>query len=206
LRKTGPIRRVKPPEEEVEKKPPPRAAASVAPSPSKAVVKTKKAAPVVTEAQIITKAFEEARKKTNSAMKAVTVDSDFTVIQINEPKGLPPALIVPAVSTKSKAQPPKAPPTTAAVPRVTRPVVSRKEMKKRRPNTALVQADVPIFDEEVANISYSDKFVCSPGVTFKDGTIVKSRPPVVNTAQMTRAQYHTYLEEMKKSGEEPQKQ
>jgi hypothetical protein len=40
---------------------------------------------------------------------------------------------------------------------------------------------------------------------FRDGSTVKSRPPVVNSAQMTKAQYATYLEEMKRSGEEPVK-
>jgi hypothetical protein len=167
-------------------------------------VKPKKPPPVITEAQIITKAFEEARKKTNSSMKAVTVDSDFAVIQINEPKGLPPALIIPSVSTKSKAPPVKvsAGASIPVVPRVTRPTVSRSQPKKRRPQTVLVQPDLPKFDEEVANISYADKFVCAPGVTFKDGSTLKSRPPLVNNSQMTKAQYAVYLEEMKRSGEE----
>jgi hypothetical protein len=68
-----------------------------------------------------------------------------------------------------------------------------------------VAPDAPVYDEEVANISYSDRFICEPGVTFKDGSVVKSRPPIVNPAQMTKDQYAAYLEEIKKSGEEPTK-
>jgi hypothetical protein len=209
LRKTGLFRRTRPLADEEQDKPPARGAArpaTAAPSASKAALKPRKAAPVITEAQVITKAFDEARKKTNSAMKAVTVDADFTVIQINEPKGLPPALIVPTVSTKGKA-PVKPPASALGTPKVTRPTVAKTDAKKRRrPQTALVAPDMPVFDEEVANISYSDRFICEPGVTFKDGSVVKSRPPIVNPAQMTKAQYGVYLEEMKKSGEEPTKQ
>jgi hypothetical protein len=198
--------RTRPPvEDEPDKKPPAPRPPSIVPSQSKTVVKPVKRAPTITEAQLITKAFEEARKKTNVSMKSVTVDSDFTVIQINEPKGLPPALIVPSVSTKGRAAAKSAAAAVVPVARLARPVLAKSDGKKKRPHTALVPADVPIFDEEVAGISYADKFVCAPGVTFKDGSTVKSRPPVANSAQMTKAQYATYLEEMKRSGEEPAK-
>jgi hypothetical protein len=200
MRRTGLFHRTRPVEEEVEKKTPRQPTTAISASPSKAAAKPKKAVPVITEAQIITKAFEEARKKANVIMKAVTVDSDFTVIQINELKGLPPALIIPTISTKGKA-PAKTTTNVVAVPRVTRPV-TRTEAKKKRPRTSLLQPDVPKYDEEVANISYADKFICAPGVTFKDGTVVKSRPPIVDNAQMTKSQYAVYLEEMKRSGEE----
>jgi hypothetical protein len=156
---------------------------------------------VITDAEKITRAFEEARKRTNVAMKAITVDSDFSVIQINEPKGLPPALIVPKVTTKARAPPRQ---TATSVLRPARAPPPRPEAKKRRrPQSMLIVPDVPSFDDEVAGISYSDRFVCAPGVTFRDGTVVKTRPQAVNTTQMTRTQYETYLEEMKKSGEEP---
>jgi hypothetical protein len=159
-----------------------------------------RAAPVLTEAQVITRTFEEARKRTNITMKAVTVDSDFTVIQITEPKGLPPALIVPKVTMKAKA--PARPTQVTAVVRVARPGGKTTEQKKRRrPQSMLIQPDVPVFDEEVANISYSERFVCAPGVTFRDGTAVKTRPQVIDSTQMTRVQYDAYLEEMRKSGE-----
>lgn len=166
--------------------------------------KPKKTEPQLTEAQIITKTFDEARKKTNVIMKAVTVDSDFTVIQINEPKGLPPALIIPKVSTKGKQGQPKERNVVQTMPRIKKPVLTRNDQrqKRRRPQTRLVEPDVPVFDEEVADISYSDRFVCAPGVTFKDGSMIKSRPQVVNSAQLTRAQYEAYLEEMKRNNSE----
>lgn len=162
-----------------------------------------KAKPQLTEAQIITKKFDEARKKTNVMMKSVTVDSDFSVIQINEPKGLPPALIVPKVTTKKTITSKNQKQNAAVMPRIAKPIIKKTDTKrKRRAQTKLIEPDVPIFDEEIAEISFSDKFVCAPGVTFKDGNTVKSRPQLTNTAQLTRAQYEQYLEEMKKSSEE----
>jgi hypothetical protein len=157
------------------------------------------AAPVLTEADRITKAFEEARKRTNVAMKAITVDSDFTVIAIAEPKGLPPALIVPRVAARSRA-PAARPSAASAAARPLRPSAAKTDAKRRRP-APLLPPDAPVFDEEVAAISYSDRFVCAPGVTFKDGATVKSRPQAANTAQMTRAQYEAYLQEMMRNGE-----
>jgi hypothetical protein len=195
LRKSQTLRRTLPSAEsqgeEAKQRPkaaaPPRQAASRNQSRPPTVV-------VISEAERITKAFEEARKRTNSAMKAITVDSDFTVIQISEPKGLPPALIVPKVAAKSR--PAARPVATVPTARQRRPVASRNEPKKRRQPPPLLQPDVPVFDEEVAAISYSDRFVCAPGVTFKDGTTVKNRPQVSNPAQMTRTQYEAYLQEM----------
>jgi hypothetical protein len=157
------------------------------------------AQPIQTEAEKITKAFEEARKRTTAQMKAITVDSDFSVIPIAELKGLPPALIIPKVTAKAKAAPRVN--AEAAGIRQPRPSVIKKEVKRRRQQPSLLAPDMPVFDEELASISYSDRFVCAPGVTFKDGSTVKSRPQVVNTTQMTRMQYDAYLEEMKKSGE-----
>jgi hypothetical protein len=167
--------------------------------------KRAKAPPVVTEGQIIMKQFEEARKKSNISMKAITVDSDFTVIPIQEPKGLPPALIVPKIGLKAKS--PVLPTTTkagsalGAIPKGPRLSGPRNETKKKRMPSLILAPDVPVFDDEGANISYTEKFVCAPGVTLKDGTIVKSRPPAVNSSQMTRNQYESYLEEMKRSGD-----
>ena len=158
----------------------------------------KKPKPPVSEAVAITRAFEEAKKKTAVSMKAVTVDSDFTVIQISEPKGLPPALIVPKVTTKRATRSDQqATSVQRAAPRtIVRPKPQAQQKKRQMPK--LIEPDVPIFDEEIAEISYSDKFVPAPGVTFKDGSTVKSRAQQANPNQMTRAQYEAYLEEMKK--------
>lgn len=183
----------------------------------------------ITEAEKITKIFDEAKKKTNVTMKQVTVDSDFSVIQISEPKGLPPAIIVPKVSTNKKTNVgkndkrripisvPKASSSTVKnaslhsdskeqqiQPKPSKPIqtfLASKQKKKKRPQVKIIETDNPVFDEDVADISYSDNFVCAPGVTFKDGNTVKSRPPNQNKDQMTRAQYEQYLDEMKKIGE-----
>lgn len=160
----------------------------------------KRQKPPPTEAQVIIKAFEEAKKKTAVTMKAVTVDSDFSVIQITEPKGLPPSLIVPKIGTKNK------------IPGKNEAIASRQNVANKRGTTVgrrqdrakkkqlpkLLEPDTPVFDDVMNELSYSDKFVCAPGVTFKDGNVVKSRPPLSNAAQMTRQQYEDYLSEMKK--------
>ena len=184
----------------------------------------------ITEAEKITKIFEDAKKKTNVAMKKVTVDSDFSVIQISEPKGLPPAIIVPKVTTNKKSNvgknekrriPISVPKATSSTiknasqqsetkdqqtqQKPTRPVqtfLASKQKKKKKTQVRIIEPDLPVFDEDVADISYSDNFVCSPGVTFKDGNTVKSRPPNQSKEQMTRIQYEQYLDEMKKIGEE----
>ena len=156
----------------------------------------KKVKPPVSEAVAITRAFEEAKKKTAVSMKAVTVDSDFSVIQITEPKGLPPALIIPKVQTKKSTKVEQPSTITRVAPRSYMTRQNNQPKKKTLPK--LVEPDTPIFDEEIAEVSYSDKFVPAPGVTFKDGNTVKSRAQQANPNQMTRAQYEAYLEEMKK--------
>lgn len=187
-----------------------RASSTIHSKPSKNKISIKggqnkaKQTPQITEAQIITKKFEEAKKKTNVMMKSVTVDSDFSVIQINEPKGLPPSLIVPKVTTKKLTTSKNQKQTNVVTaPRIARPIVIQKndKKKKRKPQTKLIEPDLPVFDEEVSEISFSDRFVCAPGVTFKDGTTVKSRPPQTNSNQLTRIQYEQYLEEMKKEND-----
>ncbi|OHT04083.1 hypothetical protein TRFO_28442 [Tritrichomonas foetus] len=157
--------------------------------------------PPLTEAQIITRKFDEAKKKTNTMMKSVTVDSDFSVIQITEPKNLPPSLIVPKVTTKKPSNKQQKVASTT-MPRIMKPVAQKNDLKrKRRTQSRLIEQDQPIFDEEIAEVSYSDRFVCAPGVTFKDGSTVKSRPQQSNTTQLTRAQYNQYLEEMKRGSD-----
>ena len=159
----------------------------------------KKPKPAVSEAVAITRLFEEAKKKTSIAMKSVTVDSDFTVIQITEPHGLPPALIVPKVTTKRATHVNENP---VAVSRGPKPsIVKPAPPPKKKTTTKLIEPDLPIFDEEVAEVSYSEKFVCAPGVTFKDGNVVKTRAQQANPNQMTRAQYEQYLEELKRGDE-----
>ncbi|KAH0785544.1 hypothetical protein GPJ56_010565 [Histomonas meleagridis] len=150
--------------------------------------------PHLTEAQIITKAFEEAKKKTKSPMKSITVDSNFSVIQINEPKTLPPTIIVPKVSITKPVKP------TQAIHANRHSTQQReKPMKRRKSQTKLLEQDNPVFDEEITDIPFDHKFVCSPGVTLKDGNFVKSKAPQANNLQLTRAQFEQYLDEMKKN-------
>jgi hypothetical protein len=204
FRQTGPLRRTIPLPDEV-----PTPVVKVASSPTKPLIKAggeKKPTRTVilTEGQIITKQFEEARKKSNSSMKAITVDSDFTVIQVQEPKGLPPALIIPKVVMKAKPQAAVKPPTnfgTISQTALRSPPPRNDSKKKRKLPSMIIQPDIPVFDEEIATVSYSDRFVCAAGVTFRDGNVVKSRPPAANAAQMSRSQYDAYLEEMKRGGE-----
>lgn len=158
----------------------------------------KKEKPPLTEAQVIMRTFEEAKKKTSATMKAVTVDSDFSVIQISEPKGLPPALIVPKVGTKKSGMGRDASAMKLNPIHNRNPVVRKAEVRKKKQLPKLLEPDTPIFDDVLNDISYSDKFICAPGVTFKDGNVVKSRPPLSNSAQMTRQQYEEYLAEMKR--------
>jgi hypothetical protein len=100
----------------------------------------------------VTRAFDEVRKRTNVAMGKVTVDSDFSVIQINDPKGLPPAPIVPKVTGTSK------PP--------------------RKPLSILLDPETPVFDEDITNFLLGP-IRLRPGVTFRDRQVLKTRPPIV---------------------------
>jgi hypothetical protein len=149
-----------------------------------------------TEAEVILKAFEDARKKANITTKSVTVDADFNIIQIQEPHGLPPSLIVPRIAAKKIIKPERQSPASA---RTTRGINKKPETTRRKPQGRLVELDVPKFDTEVADMSFTDKVICSPGVTFRDGNSVRSRPPQTNANQLTRAQYEEYLEEMKRT-------
>lgn len=152
--------------------------------------------PQISVADELRKTFEEQKKKTAQSLKSCTVDADFSIIQIVEPHNLPPSLIVPKVTTKKAL---KSEPSTTQIRAVRPPAPTKQAAPRRKPLPKLVEPDTPIFDEEMHEINYGDKFVCAPGVTFKDGNVVKSRPQQSNPNQMTKAQYEHYLEEMKKN-------
>lgn len=161
--------------------------------------KAKKVKPPPTEAETIMKTFEEVRKRSTTTTKAVTVDAEFNVIQIQEPHGLPPSLIVPRITTKKAAKTEKPQPMINRAPR---PSIKKPDTSnKKRPTPRLIDADVPKFDNEIAEVTFADKIVCAPGVTFRDGNAVKSRPPQNNANQLTRMQYEEYLEEMKRTAD-----
>ena len=196
----------RPPPVEPPKAPPePRSARgrpvrSTAPS---AAEKTQKqrVRPPPTEAETLLRTFEDVRKRSNVTMKSVTVDADFNVIQIQEPKGLPPSLIVPRISAKKVVKTEKKAQTLTG--RAPRPAIRKPDTTKaKKPvQQKLIEPDVPRFDKDIAEVTFTDKIVCAPGVTFRDGNAVKSRPPLTNANQLTRAQYEQYLEEMKRTAD-----
>jgi hypothetical protein len=153
-----------------------------------------------TEAEIILKTFEEARKKTSMVNKSVTVDADFNIIQIQPPHGLPPSLIVPKIAAKKIVKPCRANSASNRGSRVpSQP--KKQDSPKRKVQTRHLEPDVPKFDEELADLSCADKIVCSPGVTFRDGNWVRTRPRLSSASQLTREKYEEYLDEMKRGSE-----
>lgn len=182
------------------------------------------------------KTFEDIRKKSNVSTKSVTVDSDFSVIQITEPHGLPPSLIVPRIQTKKISNKDESGdgksdtisgrpgPRTARLRNTikktnnsTRSVVGstgitstygratatikKPEAKKRLP-PKIIETDQPKFDTELSEVTFADRIALSPGVTFREGNVVKTRPPLTDENQMTRSQYEQYLEEMMRDTEQ----
>jgi hypothetical protein len=121
------------------------------------------------------------------------------MIQIQEPHGLPPSLIVPKISMKKVVGKVEKP--VAATTRAPRPAIRKPDAPKKKPMGRLIEVDNPKFDTEIAEVTFADKIICAPGVTFRDGNAVKSRPPQNSANQLTRAQYEVYLEEMKRSAD-----
>jgi hypothetical protein len=129
--------------------------------------------------------------------KAVTVDADFNVIQIQEPKGLPPNLIVPKIAGRKGAKEEREKGSSISG-RSVRVTILKPEPPKRKLPQRIVEVEQPKFDNEITEATFADKIVCAPGVTFRDGIVVKSRPPQNNANQLTRTQYEEYLKEMKR--------
>ncbi|KAK8881918.1 hypothetical protein M9Y10_044556 [Tritrichomonas musculus] len=202
----------------------------------KNTISKKKVKPPPTPADTILKTFEDIRKKSNVSTKSVTVDSDFSVIQITEPHGLPPSLIVPRIQTKKISNKDESGdgksdtisgrpgPRTARLRNTikktnnsTRSVVGstgitstygratatikKPEAKKRLP-PKIIETDQPKFDTELSEVTFADRIALSPGVTFREGNVVKTRPPLTDENQMTRSQYEQYLEEMMRDTEQ----
>jgi hypothetical protein len=186
-----------------EVQPPPAAPTNTAPrtsrTPGNAGAAKPKAAPVTTEAETILKTFEEIRKRSTVSTKAVTIDAEFNMIQIQEPHGLPPSLIVPKISMKKVAGKVEKPLVSTARP--VRPPIKKPDAPKKKAMGRLIEIDAPKFDTEIVDVTFADKIICAPGVTFRDGNAVKSRPPQNSANQLTRAQYEVYLEEMKRTAD-----
>ena len=141
------------------------------------------------ETNAIVKIFDDAKKQVQTANKNVTVDAELNVIPIQEPKALSPSLIVPRVTLKRAPTKPDASPPA----RRPKPTVQRKSKKPSPSRTLLpgLEEDTPIFDEEVVDVSVTDKFICMPGVTLRDGSIVKSKPNPQKASGLTKSQYES---------------
>jgi hypothetical protein len=153
-----------------------------------------------TEAEVILKAFDEAKKKASVANKSVTVDADFNVIPIQPPHGLPPSLIVPKIAAKKIVKPGRPASETTRGGRIGLDN-KKSDPVKRKVQTRFLEVDVPKFDDDIGDLSCGDKIVCSPGVTFRDGNWVRSRPRLTSANQLTREKYEEYINEMKRGSD-----
>lgn len=129
--------------------------------------------------------------------KNVTIDSDFNVIEIAEHKNFATSLIIPKVTTKRLQK--DEPPTKPLKPKRRIPIQKRESKLQKKPLPKLLQIDNPSFDEDQHATSVAEKIVCSPGVTYKEGNYIKSKPIHANPNELTRSQYQEYLEELKKN-------
>lgn len=150
-----------------------------------------------TDAFLLTKLFEDTRRQAVSGLKNVTLDTDMNVIAIQEPKiSLGASLIVPRVTTKRVVKSELAP----TAPRIKAKVAVKEKPNARRSKAlpSLVEAESPKFDEDAVEVNMTDKFVCMPGVTFRDGSSVKSKPMPVREGAITRIQYEQYRRDLER--------
>lgn len=156
--------------------------------------KTIKASKQNSEPLIMNKIFENTKR---SAGKNITIDSDFNVIEIVEHKNFATSLIIPKVTAKKFQKDESS--TKTLKPKRRIPIQRREVKLQKKPLPKLLQVDNPSFDEDQQIASVSEKIVCTPGVTFKEGNYVKSKPVHSNPNELTRSQYQEYLEEFKKN-------
>lgn len=140
------------------------------------------------------KIFEETKK---SAGKNITIDSDLNIIEIVEHKNFATSLIVPKVATKRFQKDES--PTKALNPKRRIPIQRRETKLKKKPLPKLLQVDTPSFADDQQTLSVAEKFVCSPGVTLKEGNFVKSKPKQLKPNELSRSEYQEYLKEFKKN-------
>ena len=69
---------------------------------------------------------------------------------------------------------------------------------KRKALPSLVDAEAPKFDEDTVEMNMTERFVCMPGVTFRDGSSVKSKPMHVREGAITRMQYEQYRRDLER--------
>ncbi|KAK8881567.1 hypothetical protein M9Y10_004311 [Tritrichomonas musculus] len=135
--------------------------------------------------------FEETKKSNG---KNITMDSDFNIIEITEHKSFTSSLIVPKVTTKRLQK--DEPVSKITKPKIRIPIQKRDTKIRKKPLPKLLQVDTPIFDEDQQTAPVVENFNCSPGVTFKEGNLIKSKPASFISNEFTRAQYQEYLKEL----------
>jgi len=145
-----------------------------------------------TPAQALTKSIDATRKQQSSMAKNITVDSEFNVIPIVEPKSLN-GLIVPKVATKKLRNDDSSQPSR----RKGYQISKQKATKSRKANVALISSDAPTFDEDAPEFT-TDKVIPSNGVTIKEGSYIKSKPKIDKEEKMTKQQYEAYIHELQK--------
>lgn len=147
-------------------------------------------------ASAIQRLFDETKKSTS---KNITMDADLNIIEIAERKGMASSLIVPKVATKRFPKIDNTSKTPAK-----RMTYQRRDTKsqKKKPLPKLLQPDLPTFDETATTEPIADRVICAPGVTFKEGSMVKTMPYVLKPNEISRAQYQAYIDDFTRNSEE----
>jgi hypothetical protein len=69
--------------------------------------------------------------------------------------------------------------------------------KKKAQPSPLVEPDLPVFDDMMTDIALGDRVLCAPGVTLREGALVKSKPRDRNPGLMTMSQYEEYIKQLR---------
>ena len=155
--------------------------------------------PQVPHSTALVNKYESFKKQMMNAGKNFTVDSEMNVIPINDPKIASNLLIVPRVTAKKANKPVDMAQTQQKKAR-SNIQLSRPLRKRHNPTSKLIPTDQPIFDNDIPDVS-ADHFIIKPGVTIKDGTMVKSAPLSFQTNKYTRNQYNEYVQQIKENSE-----
>jgi hypothetical protein len=156
---------------------------------------------ITADLSLVNRLFDEKKKQSTFAGKDITVDRDFNVILIQGQKPAGPAVIVPKIATRKPGKPPE---TVVPPRRAIRRAVDKDRVSRVQTQTLpkLVQPDVPVFDELVPEIRTADSVICAPGVTYKEGSVVKSKYRPSQAGTFTRAQYEEYVKDLEKKANE----
>jgi hypothetical protein len=143
------------------------------------------------------KLLGDRRRQTSNPNAKVTLDTDLTVISVAEPKSFGPALVVPKITAKNPARTDSVQLLPRRVARKPPEKAIAAARKRRAQLSRLVEPDVPAFDEMASDITIGERVLCAPGVTLREGTLVKSKPRDRNPGLMTMSQYEEYIKQLK---------